>query len=176
MSVLDIIKQEHRQVAALIDEANKCEPGDGRLYELAKEIEKNLSLHLSVEERLFYAPLRERAEEQEEQIDVFEAYTEHAVAKALMQMLTSGRKPDERFKAELQVLGESVKHHVKEEESKVFSVARDYLDEEELDQIGEAWEKAKTRAQRSAANGARQSSRKKAVRGTTATSRAKERR
>jgi hemerythrin superfamily protein len=176
VSVLDIIKQEHRQVGALIDEANKCEPGDERLYELAREIEENLSLHLATEERLFYAPLRERAEEQEEQVDVFEAYTEHAVAKALMEMLTSGRKPDERFKAELQVLGESVKHHVKEEESKVFAVARDYLDEEELDQIGEAWEKAKTRALRGGSSGARQSARKKSVRGTTTTSRAKVRR
>jgi hemerythrin superfamily protein len=177
VSVLDIIKQEHKQVGALIDEANKCEPGDEHLYELAQEIEKNLSLHLSIEERLFYAPLRERAEEQKEKVDVFEAYTEHAVAKALIEMLTSGRKPDERFKAELQVLGESVKHHVKEEESKVFAVAREYLDEEELDEIGEAWEKAKTRATRGGASGTRQPARKKAVRGTTrATSRAKARR
>jgi hemerythrin-like domain-containing protein len=176
VSVLDIIKQEHRQVGAMIDEADKCEPGDERLYELAREIEKNLSLHLAIEERLFYAQLRERAEEQEQKVDVFEAYTEHAVAKALMEMLTSGRKPDERFKAELQVLGESVKHHVKEEESKVFAVARDYLDEDELDQIGEAWEKAKTRAQRGEATRTRQPARKKAVRGTTTTSRAKARR
>jgi len=176
VTVLDIIKQEHRQVAALIDEANRCEPGDDRLYELANEIEQNLSLHLSIEERLFYAPLRERAEEQEQIVDVFEAYTEHAVAKALMEMLTSGRKPDERFKAELQVLGESVKHHVKEEESKVFSVARDYLDEEELDQIGQAWERAKTRGQRDGAGAKKQPARKKSVRGTTPASKAKARR
>jgi len=172
VSVLDIIKQEHREVGSLIDDANACEPGDERLHELAKEIEKRLSLHLSIEERLFYAPLRERAEEQDEQVDVFEAYTEHSVAKALVQMLASGRKPDERFKAELLVLGESVKHHVQEEESKVFSVARDYLDEDELDQIGEAWEKAKTRATRETAR----PTTRKAVRGTTAASKARARR
>lgn len=171
MTVLEIIKQEHRDVAALIDEVDGCESGDERVRELAAEIREKLALHLSIEERLFYARLRERVEEEAEQVDVFEAYTEHAVAKALMEMLSSGRKPDEKFKAELQVLGESVKHHVQEEESKVFDVARDYLDDDELEAIGEAWEKAKARGQRSSAGAG---SRKKSVRGTTsASSRAK---
>jgi len=172
VDVLDIIKQEHRQVGALIDEVTKCEPGDDRLHELAREIEKNLSLHLAIEERLFYSQLKDRAEEQDERVDVFEAYTEHAAAKGLIEMLRSGRKPDERFKAELQVLGESVKHHVKEEESKVFAVAREYLDDDEREEIGESWEKAKARATRST-NGARQPARKKSVRGSTGTTRAK---
>ena len=62
-----------------------------------------------------------------------------------MEMLNAKRQPDEKFKAELQVLGESVKHHVKEEETKVFAIAREYLTVAELEQIGEAWEKAKAR-------------------------------
>lgn len=177
MNVLDIIKREHREVAALFDEAKKCDAGDERIFELAREVEKNLSTHLTIEERLFYSVLRDKAEEEEEQVDVFEAYTEHAVARTLMEMLTSGRKPDERFKAELQVLGESVEHHVKEEESKVFAVAREHLEKEELDEIGEAWEKAKARALRSAGvNGAKKSTRKKSVRGITPPAKTKARR
>lgn len=147
MDVLQIIKTEHREVAELIDQANECEPGDERLRELAKEIEQKLSLHLQIEERLFYSELRDRAEEDEERVDVFEGFTEHAVAKALMQMLQSGRKPDDKFKAELQVLGESVKHHVQEEESTIFSLAKEYLDDEEREEIGESWERSKARAQ-----------------------------
>jgi hemerythrin-like domain-containing protein len=166
MDVLETIKKEHRQVAALIDEASACEPGDQRLLELAREIQEQLSLHLSIEERLFYAQLKDRAEEKEERVDVFEAYTEHAVAKALMEMLRAGRKNDDKFKAELQVLGESVKHHVEEEESKMFALAQEYLDREELEEIGEAWERSKARMQRSSA-GSRQGTRKRAVRGTT---------
>jgi hemerythrin superfamily protein len=160
VNVFDIIKKEHREVGALIDEVGKCDPGDERIRELASEIEQKLSLHLAIEERLFYAKLKERAEEQDERVDVFEAYTEHAAARSLMEMLNSGRKPDEKFKAELIVLGENVKHHVKEEESKVFDVARHYLDASELDEIGEAWEKSKSR-------------RTKTVRGTVKSSRTK---
>ncbi|HTU83251.1 MAG TPA: hemerythrin domain-containing protein [Candidatus Acidoferrales bacterium] len=168
MDVLSIIKQEHRQVGALIDEADGCEPGDERLHELAREISEKLSLHLSIEERLFYGPLRDQAEDSEERVDVFEAYTEHAAAKGLMEMLRSGRKPDERFKAEMQVLGESVKHHVEEEESKVFAVARKLFDDDELEGIGEQWEKAKQRAQRSSTGGRKKAARKKPARKSVA--------
>lgn len=176
MNVLEIIKREHREVSALFKEAKKCEAGDDRIFELAREIETNLSMHLAIEERVFYAALRDRAEAKDEQVDVFEAYTEHAVARAVMEMLSSGRKPDERFTAELQVLGESVEHHVKEEESKIFAIAREYLEKEELEQIGEAWEKAKARAQRAATNGAKKTTRKKSVRGVTPAARTKARR
>ena len=146
MDVLSIIKREHREVSALFTEVIKCEPGDRRISELANEIEKQLTTHLSIEERLFYGPLRKRAEEQEEEIDMFEAYTEHEVARHLVTMLRSGRKADTQFKAELQVLGESVKHHVEEEESKVFAIARAIMVKQELEEIGEAWERAKKRA------------------------------
>jgi len=148
MDVLTIIKKEHREVGALIDQANKCKAGDARLRELAEEIATKLSAHLAIEERLFYAKLKARADEGEEKVDVFEAYTEHTAARSLMQLLKTHRKPDELFKAEVQVLGENVKHHVEEEESKVFHIARQLLEPDELDEIGETWEKAKQRADR----------------------------
>jgi hemerythrin-like domain-containing protein len=161
VDVLSIIKKEHREVAALFDEANKCDAGDERLHELAKEIAAKLSTHLAIEERLFYARLKARADEEDDMVDVFEAYTEHAGAKSLMLMIKSGRKPDEQFKAEVQVLSENVKHHVKEEESKVFDLARHLLEDHELVEIGEAWEKAKQRAERSSSTNARGSRSKK---------------
>src|SRR5579872_6945451 len=157
MDVLSIIKQEHREVAALFDQANKCDAGDERLREIATK----LSTHLAIEERLFYARLKARVDQEEDKVDVFEAYTEHAGAKGLMEMLKSGRKPDEQFKAEVQVLGENVKHHVKEEESKVFGLARQLLEDHELDEIGEAWEKAKQRSERSKSSNGRSSTAKK---------------
>lgn len=165
MDVLSVIKKEHREVAALFDEAEKCDAGDVRLHELAKEIATKLSTHLAIEERLFYAKLKARSDEEDDKVDVFEAYTEHSGAKTLMEMLKSGRKPDEQFKAEVQVLGENVKHHVKEEESKVFDLARHLLEDHELEEIGEAWEKAKQRAENSTpANGRASRSKKRTTR------------
>lgn len=143
MNVLSIIKKEHREAAALLDEAVALEADDTRMSSLAKEIEEALSTHLAIEEKLFYGRLRARAEEEKARVDVFEAYTEHEVARHLIALLKSRRKRDARFKAELQVLSESVKHHVEEEESTVFSLARKLIDKDELEALGVKWEKAK---------------------------------
>lgn len=143
MSILDVIKKEHRDATAMLDDAQKFDPDDPRLTDLAKRIERALSTHVEIEERLFYAQLRKRAEDQAERVDVFEAYTEHEVASHLIALLKSRRKRDERFKAELQVLGESVKHHVQEEESTIFSLARRLLTQAELDDLGAKWAKAR---------------------------------
>ncbi len=145
MDVLTLLKTDHKTVAGMFDEAMKCKPGDRRLREIAVAIEGALTVHAAIEEKFFYPQLRDRAEEQEERVDVFEAYTEHDVLKYLIKLLKTNREPDEVFKAELQVLGENVKHHVKEEESTIFSLARELMDKDELDELGVEMEQAKTR-------------------------------
>jgi hemerythrin-like domain-containing protein len=129
----------------MLDEVLSYEPGDERMQDMAKKIEQALGIHVEIEEKHFYAKLRDRSEEQEQLVDVYEGFTEHEVAKHLIALLKSGRHEDEEFKAELQVLCESVKHHVKEEESTIFAIAREKMDKEELDEIGETLEKEKAR-------------------------------
>lgn len=149
MDVLSLLKKDHKAVGALLDQAKRCEPGDGRLADLAEEIESALTVHAAIEEKYFYPVLRDRSEESNDVVDVFEAYTEHELIKKLIALLKSGRQPDEQFKAELQVLAENVQHHVKEEESTIFELARHMLDEEELEELGAEMEAAKSRLMRS---------------------------
>jgi len=137
VNVLDLLKQDHQMVARLIDEVQRCEPDDEKLDDLAQQISQALTVHASIEESMFYPELRDRAEDSEELVDVFEAFTEHDVVKHLISLLNGRRRNKALFKAELQVLGENVKHHVREEESTIFSLARELLDEEELEEIGE---------------------------------------
>jgi len=145
MDVLTLLKNDHKAVGALLDEALDCEPEDDRLHELATQIETALTVHATIEEKYFYPVLRKRAEDSEETVDVFEAYTEHDLIKRLIALLQSGRQPDEQFKAEVQVLCENVTHHVKEEEATIFSLARKLLDRNELDDLGEKMGRAKQR-------------------------------
>jgi hypothetical protein len=178
VDILDVIKGEHRDVGAKLEEADKCEPGDARLAELAKEISTALATHTKIEERLFYSKLRERSKDDDERVDVYEAYTEHDVVAHLIDLLKSGRKPDEKFKAEMQVLGESVKHHVAEEESKVFQIAGELMDQSERDDLGEQWAKARKRAdaQPAAARSRKAPARKKMPAGKKAPARSKAKR
>jgi hemerythrin superfamily protein len=145
MDVLTLLKNDHKAVGAMLDEALKCEPEDDKLHALAQKIEEALTVHATIEEKYFYPVLRKRAEDSEETVDVFEAYTEHDLIKRLISLLQSGRKPDEQFKAEVQVLSENVKHHVKEEESTVFSLARKLIDGDELEELGQKMDRAKQR-------------------------------
>jgi hemerythrin superfamily protein len=145
VDVLTLLKQDHKTVAGLLGEVEQCEPEDDRLRDLAAEIEKALTVHAAIEEKFFYPELRKRAEQSEDSVDVFEAYTEHDVLKHLIALLQSGQKQDEQFMAELHVLGETVKHHVKEEESTIFSLARELLEQSELDELGARMEKQKQR-------------------------------
>jgi len=43
-----------------------------------------------------------------------------------------------------------VKHHVKEEESTAFALAREVFEDDDLERIGEEWEKAKKRSEAAA--------------------------
>jgi hemerythrin-like domain-containing protein len=149
MNILDIIKQEHKEVSALLDQAENLEPDDRKMKTLAAEIEQKLSTHMAIEERLFYGRLK-RESEDDDAVDVYEGYTEHDVAKHLIELLQNGRPSPEKFKAELQVLSEAVKHHVQEEESTIFGIAKKQLNREELDDLGKKWEAAKRRADNAA--------------------------
>jgi len=167
VDVLSLLKQDHRQVSAMIDSIQKCDPGDERLVELGRQISQALTIHAELEEKLFYPELRDRAGDDEERVDVFEAFTEHDVVKHLISLLNSARRNDERFKAELQVLGESVKHHVAEEESTIFSIAREVLDESELEELGEKMSAAKQRLMRSSSHASTNGKRKSPAKKTT---------
>lgn len=145
----------------MLEEAKKHKPGDRELTELARRIEDALTVHAALEEKLFYPELRDRAEEQEQRVDVFEAFTEHDLVKHLIALLTGRRRSEDEFKAQLQVLGENVRHHVQEEESTIFSIAKDLLDAEEREEIGQRWERAKSR-RANASPGRKASTRKKA--------------
>ena len=143
MNVLTLLKRDHEAVGAMLDEVAKCPPDDGRMESLAREIENALTVHAKIEEQIFYPALRDKANDGEEKVEVFEAYTEHDVIKHLIALLKKEGRRDEAFQAELQVLTESVKHHVKEEESKIFALAKECFDQEKLDEMGTRMEALK---------------------------------
>jgi hemerythrin-like domain-containing protein len=144
--ILDLLHHDHEEVGGLLDRAMKLDGDDASFAALAAKIEDALTVHATLEEKLFYPELRDRSDTGEDKTDVYEAYVEHDVLKHLIALLKSERRRDDAFKAELQVLGESVKHHVKEEESTIFKLAREVLDADEREAIGEKFQAGKTAA------------------------------
>jgi hypothetical protein len=81
-----------------------------------------LKVHATIEEELFYPAVRQEIEDEDGIMD--EADEEHHVAKVLIAELEKMRGDEDHWEAKFKVLAESVRHHIKEEEGKMFKEAR----------------------------------------------------
>jgi len=113
---IQLLRADHRKVQDLFDQFEKSR-GDDRKAKLAQEICTELKVHAQIEEEIFYPAAREALKEQD-LID--EATVEHASAKELIAQIEQAQAGDELFDAKVTVLGEYIKHHVKEEHSELF--------------------------------------------------------
>ena len=117
---LALLKEDHRKVEKLFKEFESAK-GDGRKEKLARQICMELTVHTTIEEETFYPACDGKIEE-----DMLkEAYVEHDAAKLLIAEIEAGSgKTDDFFDAKVQVLGEQIDHHVKEEEDELFPKVR----------------------------------------------------
>jgi hemerythrin superfamily protein len=133
-----LLKQDHREVEAMFKEFeeldSKAEKG-----KLAAKICLMLTVHATIEEELLYPQAHEEIEE--DLVD--EAIVEHASAKQLIAEIEAMSPGDHLFDAKVKVLGEYIKHHVKEEEGEMFPQLRS--SDIDLEALGEQLTERKTR-------------------------------
>ncbi|MGH8177731.1 MAG: hemerythrin domain-containing protein [Steroidobacter sp.] len=118
-----LLKQDHRMVEALFGEFEEAE--EEEQSSLAERICNMVTVHAQIEEEILYPAAKEALSEDEEEAElVTEAEVEHASAKELIAKIEAMTPDDETFKATVKVLGEYIKHHVKEEEGEMFPALR----------------------------------------------------
>ena len=103
-----------------------------RKVALARQICMALTVHARIEEEIFYPAAREAMRSGEDLLD--EAEVEHGSIKELVAAIENASPDDdELFDARVKVLGEYVKHHVKEEENELFpKIRKSDMDLEEI--------------------------------------------
>ena len=144
MDAIALLKGDHAEVKELFSQVEELsERAAASRGKLCEKIVQALELHTKIEEGIFYPAFRSRAEDEEEREKILEAFEEHNVAKMLIAQLQTMDPSNETFAPKLMVLIESVRHHIKEEEGKIFKMARDLFDKEELNQLGDQLETAK---------------------------------
>ena len=117
---LALLKEDHRKVEKLFKDYESAK-GDGRKEKLARQISLELTIHMTIEEEIFYPACKGKIDEDK----LKEAYVEHDAAKLLMAEIEAGSgQSDDYFDAKVQVLGEEIDHHVKEEEDELFPEVR----------------------------------------------------
>lgn len=118
--VTKILKADHKLVTNLFTEFENSR-SSSKKRELVEEICKELTIHAQLEEEIFYPAVLQATKDREL---VPEALVEHNSLKGLIDSL-KGVEPDgELYEATVKVLSEYVKHHVKEEEGEMFTLAK----------------------------------------------------
>jgi hemerythrin-like domain-containing protein len=130
-AALEMLKEDHDKVKKAFKEFEKMDREDAEtLQQLVQTVCEELKVHTALEEEIFYPAVREAIEDEDL---MNEAQVEHDTAKMLIEQLENMGPDDPNFHATFTVLGEYVKHHVKEEEDEMFPEARKTdLDFEEL--------------------------------------------
>ena len=132
-NALALLKADHDLVKELFEKFEKARD-DRRKGTLAEQICAELTVHAQIEEEIFYPAVREAFREADMDL-LDEAEVEHAGAKDLIAQIEASKPGEELFDAKVTVLGEYVKHHVKEEQNEMFpKVRKTKLDLKELGQ------------------------------------------
>ena len=115
-----MLRADHAKVEAMFERYENVRGAD-RKQKLAEEICSELEVHTTLEEEIFYPAVR-AAIDDGDLMD--EALVEHQSAKDLIAQVRGMSPDDELYDAKVTVLGEYIKHHVKEEHSEMFPQAR----------------------------------------------------
>jgi iron-sulfur cluster repair protein YtfE (RIC family) len=144
VDILDTLRKEHDEVKDLLEKLSDAESAAQRRT-LVLKVKAALVPHTKAEERVVYDAilgLRDKGA----QMDGHEGYLEHEWAAKTLQRLesiTNAASPE--HKAAGKVLKELVEHHIKEEESGVWSNVKQNFSEDDRRQMNVAFEAAKRR-------------------------------
>ena len=120
-SVTNILREDHKKVKGLFDEFEQAEDTKAK-QQIVETALMELEVHSKLEEELIYPAIRAEIDD-DDLMD--EALEEHHVVHGLLGELKKMKAGDERYHAKFTVLAENVRHHIKEEETEMFSKAED---------------------------------------------------
>jgi hemerythrin superfamily protein len=121
VDAIDLLKQDHDRVEKAFRDFEKMDRQDEACRGLIDGVCHELTVHTMLEEEIFYPAVRAAIGDEEL---MNEAAVEHETARMLIEQLQNMGPDDPNYFATFTVLGEYVRHHVKEEQSEMFPAAR----------------------------------------------------
>jgi hemerythrin superfamily protein len=147
MNAITLLKTDHKTVEDLFKRFEKLGPRAHKTkQDVVERVVRELSIHASIEEMIFYPAIRQAIDESDVQDLVLESLEEHHIVKWVLSELEKMSPDHERYDAKMTVLMENVRHHVEEEESDLFPKVSKLLGRTRLDELGDAMVKLKKTA------------------------------
>jgi hemerythrin-like domain-containing protein len=137
--ILQDLRDDHREVDALLGEMKDCEDSEERLR-LFAEMKSTLLPHLEAEEEVLYRRLQGAKSAEARQFGHAGTAEHEAAERQVQKMSDPGVPMGDRWEGELKVLIDLIAHHVDEEESTGFSCARDEFGKEQLEAMREEFQ------------------------------------
>jgi hemerythrin superfamily protein len=115
-----MLKADHKKVSALFEQFESARAASTK-KKIVAQICAELTVHTSLEEEIFYPAVQAALKDHEL---VPEANVEHGSVKDLIAQVEGVEPNGDLYDARVKVMGEFVKHHVKEEQNEMFPKAK----------------------------------------------------
>ena len=144
MDAIELLKSDHKKVRDLLGQlTDTTSRAEKTRTDLLEKIRMELEAHTTIEEEIFYPAFREAGKKDEEEM-YFEALEEHRAAGDLvLPDLLKTEVTSEKFSGRAKVLKELIEHHADEEEKEMFPKAKQLLDKQQLQELGERMQQRK---------------------------------
>jgi hemerythrin superfamily protein len=141
MNIYTALSNDHRLFESQLDQLLAASKADDERWKSAlDELRRGLIAHSHAEEAVFYNMLREADAAKSL---VLHSYAEHATAEGEVRTLGAAKAIDANWTTMIEKLSKDLRHHIQEEESRVFDAARKVFSDEEAERIGAAFERMK---------------------------------
>ena len=143
-SAIDLLLSDHRRVRELLAELTGTTRQDAqRRTALVAQIKREMLLHATLEEEIFYPVFRESGDGEHGRM-FREAHEEHrAIEKLLLPDLETTDAASDEFRGRAKVLREMIELHADEEEREMFPRAERALTSAELERVASRIERRK---------------------------------
>ena len=141
MDALTLVRQDHRQLEALLERCERLDRDDEEERAvLLGQLQAALRHHVDQEESLLYTIYRERARRAGVDLaPLDQAIEQHRLIERLSRELTDG-DPDDDLAARLTPLIEQVRTHLETESSVLLTAVEDLIDDDTLLELGRRME------------------------------------
>ena len=122
VDAIDLLRRDHDRVEKAFKEFERTDRQNAEACRrLVQDACEALKVHTAVEEEIFYPAVRKAIDDGDL---MNEAAVEHETAKMLIDQLDSMAPDDPSYCPTFTVLGEYVRHHVKQEHDEIFPAAK----------------------------------------------------